>query len=95
MIAIDTWFAARRFCIIKLCLQCRRVLFLGIFLHLLIPSVGWSADWPMWRYDAMRSGRSPSAIPETLYQQWELALPAIEKAFPDESNPAINSSMSQ
>ena len=41
-------------------------------------------DWPMWRYDANRSGASPIALPPVLYLQWVLILPQLEPAWPDE-----------
>jgi outer membrane protein assembly factor BamB len=41
-------------------------------------------DWPMWRYDANRSGASPIELPPTLYLQWVLVLPPLEPAWPDE-----------
>ncbi len=41
-------------------------------------------DWPMWRYDANRSGASPVGLPSVLYLQWVLVLPPLEPAWPDE-----------
>jgi len=41
-------------------------------------------DWPMWRYDSNRSGASPGELPDVLYLQWELVLPQLEPAWPDE-----------
>ena len=41
-------------------------------------------DWPMWRYDSNRSGASPVELPDVLYLQWELVLPRLEPAWPDE-----------
>ena len=29
-----------------------------------------AADWPMWRYDAMRSAASPEELPPQLHLQW-------------------------
>jgi len=45
---------------------------------------GLPPDWPMWRYDSNRSGASPVELPEVLYLQWELVLPQLEPAWPDE-----------
>jgi len=42
-------------------------------------------DWPMWRYDANRSGASPFELPATLYLRWVLVLPPLEPAWPDEA----------
>lgn len=33
------------------------------------PKVG-AEDWPMWRYDAARSGASPASLPTDLHHQW-------------------------
>jgi len=41
-------------------------------------------DWPMWRYDSNRSGASPVELPPALYLRWELVLPPLEPAWPDE-----------
>ena len=43
-------------------------------------------DWPMWRYDAGRSGASPAPVSLPLYLQWELRLPRLEQAWPDQGN---------
>lgn len=43
-----------------------------------------NTDWPMWRYDANRGGAGPVDLPATMYKQWELKLPALEQAFPDQ-----------
>ena len=43
-----------------------------------------NTDWPMWRFDANRGGAGPVNLPETLYKQWELRLPFLEQAFPDQ-----------
>ena len=44
-----------------------------------------AADWPMHRYDAGRTAASPTALPTTLYLQWVKELPALERAWPDET----------
>ncbi|MEE8306817.1 MAG: PQQ-binding-like beta-propeller repeat protein, partial [Gammaproteobacteria bacterium] len=38
----------------------------------------------MWRYDSNRSGATPFALPPALHLQWELVLPQLEPAWPDE-----------
>ncbi|HUV65833.1 MAG TPA: Calx-beta domain-containing protein, partial [Sedimentisphaerales bacterium] len=45
-----------------------------------------AADWPMWRYDANRSGASPFTLSPILSLQWELRLPRLERAWPDQGN---------
>jgi len=47
----------------------------------------WSAmaeDWPAWRYDARRSAASNENLPDRLYPQWSLRLPAPMPAWPNE-----------
>ncbi|MFQ6034576.1 MAG: PQQ-binding-like beta-propeller repeat protein [Sedimentisphaerales bacterium] len=44
------------------------------------------ADWPMWRYDSNRSGATPIELPPNLYRQWELRLPRLEQAWPDQGS---------
>ena len=41
-------------------------------------------DWPMWRYDAGHTGVSPQVLPESLSLHWQLMLPPIERAWPDD-----------
>ena len=43
-----------------------------------------SADWPMWRYDANRSAASPVELPAQLHLRWRRQLPPPRPAFPDE-----------
>ena len=45
-----------------------------------------SLDWPMWRYDSNRGGASPTDLPSNLYRQWELRLPRLEQAWPDQGS---------
>jgi outer membrane protein assembly factor BamB len=40
-----------------------------------------AGDWPMWRYDAARSGASPDALPADLHLQWSLQLPKPRPAW--------------
>jgi outer membrane protein assembly factor BamB len=49
----------------------------------LTPAVG-TADWPMWRFDAQRSGASPHALPERLQLQWARDYPPLQPAWPDQ-----------
>jgi len=42
------------------------------------------ADWPMWRYNAQRSGVSPTPLPETLHLQWVRKLPRPAPAWSPE-----------
>ncbi|MEX2581591.1 MAG: PQQ-binding-like beta-propeller repeat protein [Verrucomicrobiales bacterium] len=39
-------------------------------------------DWPMWGYDAARSGTTSMEIPEDLHLQWTRQLPAPSRAWP-------------
>ncbi len=55
----------------------------AIFLGL--ASAAGAADWPMWRYDAGRTGSCPEALPADLHLKWERQLPAFEMAWPNES----------
>ncbi|MBP7050966.1 MAG: PQQ-binding-like beta-propeller repeat protein [Phycisphaerae bacterium] len=43
-----------------------------------------TADWPMWRYDASRSGASPVSLPLDLRLQWVRQLPAPAPAWREE-----------
>ncbi len=43
-----------------------------------------AADWPMWRYDAQRSGASPHELPAQLYLQWVREYPPQVPAWPDQ-----------
>ena len=38
-------------------------------------------DWPMWQYDAARSGRTPVALPDTLGLAWVRRLPEPKRAW--------------
>jgi len=42
------------------------------------------ADWPMWRYDASRSGASPAPLPAQLHLQWVRQLPKPTPAWRQE-----------
>ncbi len=44
-----------------------------------------AADWPMWRYDANRSGASPASLPGKLYLQWVREYRPQTPAWPDQA----------
>ncbi|MCA9145871.1 MAG: PQQ-binding-like beta-propeller repeat protein [Planctomycetales bacterium] len=44
-----------------------------------------SADWPMWRNDAVRSGSSSAELPAQLHLQWRRQLPTPMPAWPNEA----------
>jgi len=39
------------------------------------------ADWPMWRYDAGRTGVTPEKLPDDLHLQWVRKYPPLKPAF--------------
>ena len=41
-----------------------------------------AADWPQWRHDAQRSGKSPAALPTALHLRWVRQFPAPKPAWP-------------
>jgi len=41
-------------------------------------------DWPMWGYDAARSGRSPASLPARLHLQWTRRLGKPQRAWPSQ-----------
>ncbi len=43
-----------------------------------------SQDWPMWRYDAVRSAASPVSLPAELHLQWVRDLPRPAPAWSEE-----------
>ncbi len=49
---------------------------------LMAGSVAPAGDWPMWRYDAARSGTSPSGIAEQPGLLWSRKLPPVQQAWP-------------
>ena len=50
-----------------------------------IGSVAASADWPMWRNDAVRSGVTKDELPAKLHLQWTRKLPMPMPAWPNEA----------
>ncbi len=51
-----------------------------------------AADWPMWRFDAKRSGCSPTDLPRGLRLQWVYQFPLPIPAWPDEEQQQIDPS---
>jgi outer membrane protein assembly factor BamB len=66
-------------------MRIRRLLFpvIGIVLCTLA-APGFGGDWPMWRYDAHRSGASPEGLADELQLQWVRDLPGYQPAWPNE-----------
>src|ERR1051325_3426918 len=50
-----------------------------------LPNLLQAADWPMWRYDANRSGATPHELPAKLYLQWTLDNQPLKPAWPDQA----------
>ncbi len=48
--------------------------------------LGFSEDWPMWRYDANRSAASPLELPEQLHLQWVREYPPLEPTWENPLN---------
>ncbi|MCP4171206.1 MAG: PQQ-binding-like beta-propeller repeat protein [Fuerstiella sp.] len=61
------------------------VLLFGIVACSILSDRSASADWPMWRHDAQRSGASDSELPAELHLQWTRQLPSALPAWPNES----------
>ena len=57
---------------------------LGMLLALSFSSPAAAADWPMWRYDAQRSGVSPHALPPQLYLHWSREYAPEVPAWPEQ-----------
>src|SRR5438552_14660604 len=53
-------------------------------LSLTSPCAVRAADWPMWRYDANRSGATPHELPVKLYLQWMRDIQPLQPAWPDQ-----------
>jgi len=63
-------------------------LFIALLVIILVPSVLFSSDWPMWRFDAERSGSSPECLHQELSLKWSLKLPPVRPAWPhDQTGP--------
>lgn len=57
---------------------------LGIAFSILCASSALAADWPMWRFDAQRSGASPADLPAKLQLQWSREYPPEIPAWPEQ-----------
>ncbi len=57
----------------------------GVVAFCLLSGTAHSADWPMWRNDAQRSGASAAELPDELHLQWTRQLPAPSPAWPNET----------
>ncbi|MGA2068019.1 MAG: PQQ-binding-like beta-propeller repeat protein [Thermoguttaceae bacterium] len=44
-----------------------------------------AADWPQYAYNAAHSAASPEPLPANLHVQWQLDLPRLKPAWPDQS----------
>jgi outer membrane protein assembly factor BamB len=62
----------------------RKATFLAMMVALSFTSASRAADWPMWRYDAQRSGASPADLPDQLHVHWSRDLPPEVPAWPDQ-----------
>src|SRR5205814_59678 len=58
--------------------------FLAAVMFLASPGGLRADDWPMWRYDANRSGASPQELPAKLYLQWARGYMPLSPAWPDQ-----------
>jgi outer membrane protein assembly factor BamB len=66
-------------------MQIRRAFsFLATTLFLASPCILQAADWPMWRYDANRSGATTHELPTKLYLQWMRDIQPLQPAWPDQ-----------
>jgi len=70
-----------------------RIILLAVLLcGAAVAGVASGADWPMWRYDANRSGASPQELAEDLHLQWTRELPPYRLAWPNEPRLHFDSS---
>ena len=60
-------------------------------LWLALPGLLPAADWPMWRYDANRSGATPHELPAKLYLQWMRDNLPLRPAWPDQDKMQFDS----
>jgi outer membrane protein assembly factor BamB len=49
---------------------------------LLLPTIAYGHDWPMWRYDAGRRAASPEELPAQMHPQWVRDLAPPKPAWP-------------
>src|ERR1051326_8269578 len=57
---------------------------LSLLIALLLPAFVTAADWPMWRFDAVRPAASPQRLPAAMQPLWSRPLPALKPAWPDQ-----------
>lgn len=62
----------------------RKVYLIATVVTVFLPAGVQAADWPMWRYDANRSGSSPAELPSKLYLQWVREYRPTRPAWPDQ-----------
>jgi len=62
----------------------QKALSFGVAVFVLVTSPTPAADWPMWRYDAGRTGYSPADLPAELSLQWARELLPVVPAWPYE-----------
>ena len=77
-------------------LNVRRFLVVCFVILLIVAGIGWllyyfiniysPRDWPMWRYDAMRSASSPQRLSDKLHLQWVREYPKLTQAWEDPLN---------
>ncbi len=58
------------------------MLLTGSMAFILLSRAPAGPDWPMWRFDVQRSGRSPVELSESLHLHWTLELPEPRRAWP-------------
>jgi outer membrane protein assembly factor BamB len=62
----------------------RNLSLLAAIVVFVIPGAVCAGDWPMWRYDANRSGASPHELPAKLHLQWVREYRPMMPAWPDQ-----------
>ncbi|MBI3824145.1 MAG: PQQ-binding-like beta-propeller repeat protein [Planctomycetes bacterium] len=62
----------------------RKLCLIAAIVIVIIPGSVLAGDWPMWRYDANRSGTSPDDLPAKLYPHWVREYMPLKPAWPDQ-----------
>src|SRR4051794_34600952 len=57
---------------------------LSFFALIVFANLLHAADWPMWRFDANRSGATPHAVPARLHLHWKRDNHPLKPAWPDQ-----------
>ncbi len=57
---------------------------LAVLAYFALTTSTFAADWPAWRYDARRTGASPTGLTAELKLHWTLSLPTLSPAWPDQ-----------